>query len=149
MRHLLTALTVIFASAAAGVCVLWSLGSLSAWRRISYDPVLDSLYRYLIIVGATGLVYRFARLYAAAAPPAALDRPETWRAWAYLRWVALSVVVAWLFAAWPPVSADTVAEEVMKRTDNFLKGYAALLIVGLLGTFVGVKQAALKREPKQ
>jgi len=149
MRQILTALTVFVAIAAGGAGVLWLLGSLSEWRRIPYDPLLYSLYRYLAIVGITALVYRFASIYATFAPPAALDKPETWRAWAYLRWVALSIVVAGIFAGWLKVGPDTVAEEAMKRTDFFLKGYTALLIVGLLGTYAGVKKAALKRELKK
>jgi hypothetical protein len=139
MRQVITALTVLFAITAAGVCVLWLLGSLSAWRQIPYNSLLDSLFEYLLIAAGTGVVYRLARVYVAVSP----FKSEMWRTWCYLRWVLLSVVVTWIFASGAPHGNE------IGRTVTFLKGYAGLLIVGLLGTYAGVKEAALKREMKQ
>jgi hypothetical protein len=124
------------ASVAVGVVVLWFLGPLSAWRQIPYDPILDSLGRYLFIIVVTAGVYRGACGIASDTPP---DK-KMWQTRCYLRWIAGSGIAAWIFAAAVP------EDRGMERAATFLKMYAALIIVGICGTYAGVKQAALKRE---
>jgi hypothetical protein len=156
LAQLLTLLATIAAIATAGACAMWSVRALGTWREIPYDAIQNSMYRFLLIAGLTGFVYRGARIYVGVSMerPNALERSKCWRIWAYVRWTLASAMLALFFSAWTPGGAGFFRNDVSERVQihsavEFLKAYSALLIVGLLGTCAGVKEAALKREMKQ
>jgi hypothetical protein len=140
MRHAIASLIVLFAIPSGGAFALLMLGALSEARQLSYSPFTYGFYKYLAITCVTLGVYRVARAYATAPVPALFNRPETWRAWAYLRWVIISGLTALVF-----VAMTTDEAQRTKRAEFFLQCYAALLIVGACGTHAGVKEVALKQ----
>lgn len=136
----LIALIVFVASVTLGALALWLIGSLSAWRYMPYESILSSVFKYLLIVGIAIVVYRFAREYVTIEP---LNISEKWwRISRYLRWVLVSCIISLVYAS------GALYRKEMVIAVAFLKGYTALLIVGLLGTGAGVKEASVKRVPK-
>lgn len=156
LSQLLTLLATLVAIAAAGAYALWSVGALGLWRQLPYEAIQNSMYRFLLVAGLIGFVYRLARIMVGVSlkEPNAFERSKYWRIWMYVRWTLASAGLALVFFAWTPGGAgffsDDVSEGVrIHSAREFLKGYSALLIVGLLGTCVGVKEAAREREMKQ
>jgi hypothetical protein len=156
LAQLLTLLATLVVIAAAGACALWSVGALGLWRQIPHDTIQNSIYRFLLVAGLAGFVYRLARIMVGVSlkPPNALERSKYWRIWMYARWTLASAVLAVAFSAWTPGGAGFFSDDSSERVRihsavEFLKAYSALLIIGLLGTCVGVKEAAREREQKQ
>jgi hypothetical protein len=156
LAQLLTLIATVVAIAAAGACALWSVRALGMWREIPYDAFQNSIYHFLFVAGLTGFAYRCSRIYVGFSmrQPNAIERSPYWRTWAYVRWTLASAFLALLFSAWTPGGAgffnDGVSEAArIHSAREFLKGYSALLIVGLLGTGAGVKETARERELKQ
>jgi hypothetical protein len=141
----IVALTII----AVGVGLLYLHGMLDAWRRVRYGSILFSLSRYATVGACAFAIYYFARFVAAAKP---LGKSWLWPLWRYLRCVLASGAIGFFISATlgthmedadPPRGGGEVvaAPRDVQGGTVALKIFLGVLLPGLVGTSVGIREA--------
>ncbi|HKQ78200.1 MAG TPA: hypothetical protein VJ810_31160 [Blastocatellia bacterium] len=125
-RRALTVVVTLFVIVMVMVVLLWTHGFLFEWRKLPLHTVAEWLWRYFVTVSVTILCYRFA---AALVGLNAAELTRSRKIWLYSRWALFTGIAAWLFSLF----GDKVANGV-----TAIKGFVALLVVGLIGTRAGI-----------
>jgi len=151
LRKPLTVAIVALTIIAVGAGLLYLHGTLDAWRRVRYSSILFSLSRYATVGACAFAIYHFARLVAGAKPP---GKSWLWPLWRYLRCVLASGAIGFFISATlgthmedanPPrgggeVVANYTPSDVQGATVA-LKIFIGVLLPGLVGTYVGIREA--------
>lgn len=152
VRRILTALTVFLGAVTVGAGLLYLHGMLGAWQQVRYGSILFTLSRYATVGACAFAIYYFARL-AAASPP---GKSGLWPLWRYLRCVLASGAIGFFISATlgtytedaDPLrgGGEVVADYVPSPSDVqgatvALKVFLGVLLPGLVGTGVGIREA--------
>jgi hypothetical protein len=155
-RQILMALTVFLVAVAVGAGLLYLYGVLGAWGHIRYGSILFSLSRYATVGACAFATYHLARLTAASPP----GKSGLWPLWRYLRCVLASGAIGFLIGATlgthtgdsdPLRGGDVVADYVpgdVRGATFALKVFLGVLLPGLIGTGVGIREAERESEER-
>jgi hypothetical protein len=138
MRQIITVLTVIVAIVVIVAVMLYMEGALGKWREALDDPLTDAAWTHILVAGATLFIYRFA--YVMVTLWAKEKRSARHPVWPWLRWVLMAAVIAWFFGH------NFAAPGDVERGATIIKLFVALLAVGFLGTWAGVRRVAFNQQ---
>jgi hypothetical protein len=149
-RKLLTPAIVALSIGAIGAFIIGVFVPLGAWRRALSDRMLWSLALYFLAIFAAFFLYVCTTTLVRIE---AKRKGKVSARWLYVQWVLISGVIG-IFAGglYNPGEDSNYTSRAVHRAANALTVFAVFLVMGLIGTAVGLgklekaKPAALKPE---